>query len=196
MKKETIGERKEKREMWASTLPSFRHLADPEHIKFALAEAEKQLVDTIDTSQVIVARTTILITLVSGLMIALVGSVISMKISDKPINHQIVSSAILLFIYLLPISFFLMKNILGQSYFIHGGEPKDLFIEGFYKTTAPKEKITLMYLISQLKDCQEKIDNNKISNQNRWGIFNLSLKLVFFTPIAMVVFYFVSRLFC
>ncbi len=107
--------------------------------KFIFDQAEKQLRETSDAGNLVVSRTTNLLTLVSGILIALIGYLITKWQTIFQINPLTITS--LLGICCLLIALYkLTNNLIGKDYAVSGSEPKHLFVDLFFNSGLPEKK--------------------------------------------------------
>ncbi len=155
--------------------------------KFILEQAEKTLKETGDQSQIIVARTTTLIVLISGLLIGIMAFMVKEIGSESKMN-DIMFVCILGSIYLFCLCNKMIANISGHQYYPLGTDPKTLFINDFFN--APNMEIRqVWFYITEIKRCQSKIEWNKNENEKRWKKFNNHLKYVTWTAPILIGLY-------
>lgn len=162
--------------------------------KFILEHAEKQLKDSIDTSQIIVSRSTTLLSIISGIQIALISFVL--KNVEECNFSSITKLGIITLIWFLYLSFKLASNLQGKNYHILGKEPKDMMNNDFFEEdnhTINNNRLKSFYL-AEIEDYQNKIEYNKNLNILRWYTFNNCLYKLLFSPIIFIVIYFILRL--
>ena len=172
----------------------FNLIAESE-AKFILDHAEKQVKDLLDTSLLIVNRSTTLLTIVVGLMVGLVGFWIN-KWEKQEIHHWdellfTVAGAIL---YLLTMAFILVQNFLPRSYLIPGAELKDFFEKSDVFNPGNKDyRLTAIY-INEIVQAQVKIDFNKTTNEKRWKSFRIIIYMLSALPFTLGLLYYLSTL--
>ncbi|MEZ2338826.1 hypothetical protein AB6735_24460 [Mucilaginibacter sp. RCC_168] len=127
--------------------------------KFIFEQAEKQLKDTVESSELIINRTNTLITLVSGVLIALLGITVS-KMETSSLD-SIFFAGTLGSIYLFIIGIYIMKNIQPAKYVIVGEPPKTYF-DDIYYSVEPSDETTrlLWYYINTIQQYQKRIELN------------------------------------
>jgi hypothetical protein len=178
---------------WEITLEN-KGKATLNEVKFIFEQAEKQLRETINGSNLIVTRTTMLLSVVIAILSALIGCIFS-KFNSNEID-SILITAILLSIYLFCQTIYLAKNIKGQDYWFIGSEPDRLLHDYFFQTFPNKEEREIQIYISEIEYYQERIENNKKINVLRWNRFNNSIKsIVYYLPIITILLYIIIRLF-
>ena len=159
-----------------------------EEAKFIFSQAEKALRETINGSNLIVTRTTILLSIVVGLLSALIGYSINKWNSNKIDDIFITSS--LLSCYLFWLTTYLIKNIKGQDYMSMGSEPDKLLHDYYFQKFPENKEREIQNYISEIKNYQERIENNKSINNLRWKIFHNSIKyIVYYLPAISVFLY-------
>jgi len=155
---------------------------------FLFEQAEKQLKETSDIGNIVVTRATTLITLVSGLLIALIGYSFSRW---QTIFHLDTLTETCLFVsaYLCIIIVLLALNIIGKNYFIIGSEPKSLFVDAFFNSPLSDSKRLIHFYVSEIVNYQRRIEKNKKKNKIRWKLFNISLFMVLAIPLIISITY-------
>jgi hypothetical protein len=156
--------------------------------KFIFEQAEKQLKETLDASQSLVARTTTLITLLAGVMVALIAFSVK-QLENKVEFSPILTTALISVIYLLIQSYILALNIKGIDYHVLGIEPKKIFVNEFFVESIEKNSRIIRFYVSEIEAYQLKIDVNKAINKKRWKTFNRGLMRVVYTPLILIIFY-------
>lgn len=154
--------------------------------KFIFEQAEKQVRETSDAGNLVVSRSTFLITIIAGLTIGLVSYTINRVIEKNGFDYLSTTSVYTIF-YLLANIVLLAFNLTGKKYHIIGSEPKSLAVEDFTKTP-DDERLTHLY-VSELVNYQKRIVDNKNTNERRWKLFNISLILVVSTPLFLIIVY-------
>jgi len=168
----------------------FQLINEPE-AKFILEHAEKQLKDILDTSLQIVARSTTLLTIIVGVMIALIGFSIQ-NWETTNLWSQKLFIALWFTAYLGVIVFILFFNFIPKTYFIAGAEPADFFKsdEVFRKENSDYRMIAI--LVNEIIQAQLKIKRNKLANDKKWRNFNWAIYLIGSIPIYILIIYWVS----
>ena len=110
-----------------------------EDSKFIFDQAEKLLKDSIDTGATIVTRTNTLVTILSALIIAISGYVIS---TWEKLHHfdSVLISSILGLVYLFIIAIHTVRNIAPVPYHLIGSLPINLMIKSFFINSIPSEE--------------------------------------------------------
>lgn len=161
-----------------------------ENAKFVLEQAEKQVKETSDVGNNVVARATTLLTLVSGLLIALFGYGFTqwMYLSAHNSNgvQTVLSTCIYSNIYLFIIALLLTYNLLGKDYAIVGSEPKALFKDTFFNKSKDDD-VLIHFYVSELVQYQTRIENNKTMNKKRWKLYHITLLMTTFIPLVIFI---------
>lgn len=155
--------------------------------KFIYDEAEKKLKETISSGDLIVGRATTLITLAVGLIVGLLGFVISRYTTTKSIDELCISSA-LVTIYIFSVLLYIIPNIKGNKYAVIGASPRTLFAKDFYtnKDADQSENRQKMLLWAQIENYQDSIDKNSQANAVRWKRLNKSIMFLILAPIILL----------
>lgn len=156
--------------------------------EFLFSQAEKQLKETGDIGNLVVTRATTLITLVSGLLIGIIGYAFSRWQTSSYVDNIMYTCGFVA-LYLCLIILLLAVNILGKDYRIIGSEPKSLFVDTFFKGLVPESKRIIHFYVSESINYQGRIEKNKKTNETRWKLFNTSLIMVITTPITIPLIY-------
>lgn len=185
---------------WSNSLTQIREYTTIEELKFVFEQAEKQLQDTNETSQLIVSRATTLLTLMSGFLITIVGFGIKLWIDNSKDSleyyNELILTTIIIGCYTFYISIVLTKNIKGVGYKILGAEPMQLFIKKYYTINDTKfnRRLRMMY-ISEIISYQKKITYNININETRWKSINNVIMLIILLPVLLVFSYTCLELF-
>ena len=165
-----------------------------EEAKFIFEQSDKFLKDKVETSQVIVARTTTLLTLIIGIIIGLISYSITIWQKNCVLSPDIIT-ALGISLYSFVICFFLIRNISPKNYLISGREPSRIITNEFF--TASDEKIRILWIyLSEIKANQFKIDKNEEVNNKRWHVFKMCLWLITSLPFVLFILYVVVFLCC
>jgi hypothetical protein len=170
---------------WTANIEN-KEKATPEDIKFIFEQAEKQLKDSCELSQIIVNRTTGLITINSAALLALIGFVITNWI-DYSFSSPLAITAYCGVIFLFANCFLLSTNIRSKEYYITGSQPKDLFNDVFFVDTIPSEKRVLRLYVSEIESYQHRITQNAATNKIRWRIYNETLRRTISAPVILAI---------
>lgn len=162
--------------------------------KFLFEQAEKFLKDSVENSNLIVSRTSSLITLLAGTLVALIGYVIS-KLNLN--NHYpfwnninpLVVAAVTGIIYVYIGIYDAFENTKPQVYLIPGALPKDLFADAFFVAGIEADKRIIHFYVSETENYQFKIEKNNELNKVRWNRYERLLKAIVFLPLILCVVY-------
>jgi hypothetical protein len=157
-------------------------------VKFIFEQSDKRLKKTTEIGQIIVARTVTIISILTGLIIGIIGYIFS-RIELKSGADSICVALMLLCMYLISLAVYAAKNIQGHNYYEIGREPKLLLIDAFFNPQIKDcERIKVIY-ISEIENNQSAIEHNKPINVERWKMFNSLLWCIVSTPILMLFLY-------
>jgi hypothetical protein len=164
-----------------------------EDAEFIFEQSEKLLKETVDSSNLIVSRTTTLITIVVGFMLAMVGFLFQKYAAVKTFADLQILTCFFSLSYVFRICLSLAKNVQGHDYKTVGAEPKLLLNDFFFKEGEDKQRIKRLR-VNEIISFQKRIDDNNIINTKRWSLYDRSLILILYTPIAIVLIYWVLNL--
>jgi len=167
------------------TSDHYRLLKDDE-AKFIFEQAEKHLKDQIETSAQINTKATTLLTVISGLMIALIGFAISRWASTK--LDMMVGATLLGSFFLYYIVWQLLKALQPKLYTPIGIHPKDMFTDKAINENNKDYRLKAFY-VNEIIEYQKRIDRNKDVNEERWALINYALKLISYAPAVFIVLY-------
>ena len=182
-------------ESWKAS-PENKQKINIEEAKFIFDQAEKLLKETVDVSQIIVSKTTTLITIVIGLLTAMTGFMIGKwENSACEFFSPITLTCLLSILYLIPICFILFDTIKTREYGAVGRMPQELFNDCFFDQKTKEKDITLVFYVTEIEEYQYKIENNTRTNVKRWKQYNTCLLFIALTPGVVGVIYFLTTLF-
>lgn len=173
------------------TQDHYRLLKDDE-VKFIFEQAEKHLKDQIETSAQINTKATTFLTVISGLMIALIGFAISRWTSSR--FDLLVGATLVGSLYLYYIIWQLMKALEPKPYAPVGIHPRDMFTDNAINENNESYRLKAFY-VNEIIECQKRIDRNKDTNEIRWAMVKYALKLISFAPAVFIVLYIISLCF-
>jgi len=174
--------------------PDYKAKLTLEDSKFIFEQASKAFDDTIETSKKILDRSTTLLTLISGVLIALVTYCVK-KWDTAATFDSLLIAAILAVIYFFWVGvFFVFPNIKPNDYTLPGTQPKKYFVDKLFNVNPPsKGRILFLYII-EIKNLQQGITYNRTVNEKRWRYYKTSLNLVFISPIVITTIYLLTNL--
>jgi len=165
-----------------------------EDAKFIFGQAEKKLKDTVDESQIIVARNTLItIALITYLFSNAIGS----NVNDKLVTFLGIST-----VYFVAINFILIRNLHPQDYKIVGTSPltfydKSLYEPEFDDTATQTNKRLMEFYQASIRGYQKSIDINEGINKKRWDKLRIALWMLGMSPISLFfIFVIISFFFC
>ncbi len=164
-----------------------------EEAKFIFDHAEKQLEDSLETNQLIITRTSTLITVTLALLLGLIGYAIN-RYQTMDRFDNLVTTALFGTLYLFVLSVWLTDNIRPKQYSVPGSEPKLFFVENFFKEPNADNRL-IYYYVNEIESYQERIETNKSTNATRWKMFNNSLWMLICTPLFLGLTYLMLNVF-
>ena len=162
-------------------------------VEFAFSQAEKQLIGTLKEADVIITRTSILLTVAFGFVASIIGFVIN-EVESGRSNYCLIIVSVFSIFYLLALTLNLLKNFKGHIYQAVGSEPI-LLLDQYYLIKYPdlKER-KVVVLLSEIKNYQKRIDTNKKINTQRWDTFKCSLNMMVFSPFLLASIYIIIKI--
>ena len=167
--------------------------ATKKELEFILSQANILLQETISSADSVVNRSTILLTLLLGLLSSLISVIFTN--ADK-ITHPLQCSIIIVSTYVLYILIRLYFNLRGDTYKVRGEHPKYLLNDWYFdnfKDDSEREKQLLIIIIDSYQD---RITHNKRINKPRWSIFGFCLALSLFIPVLFLIIYGIITVVC
>ena len=158
--------------------------------KFLFEQGEKFLRDSVENNNLIVSRTSSLITLLTGILVALIGYVIS-KINGNRIE-PLVNTAIVGILYVYILIYDAFENTGPKNYLIPGALPKDLFADAFFIDGISEDKRIIHFYVSEIENYQFKIEKNNQLNKARWNRYDRLLKAVGALPLVLTLVYLIN----
>ncbi len=155
-----------------------------EDLKLIFSQAEKRLDDTVKTGESIASKTMTMIGLMTGVLIALCGYIISNWSDDDPLSSK-AWLAILASVYILALFIYMLRNVLPNRYFVLGSEPNELMIPPFFAAGVPEDKITVFLYMSEIENYDLRIEKNRVINDRRWKLYRYSVIWFLILPIFM-----------
>lgn len=159
-----------------------------EDVKLVFAQAEKRLDDTVKTGELIAGKTMTLMTLMTGLFIALSGFFISNWNGWGQMNAKLFV-AIVGSVYILFLFTYMLKNILPNEYFVLGSNPSELMSPSFYDPALPKDKIAVFMYMNEIENYDFRIECNRQRNLERWKRYRYSVIALWIMPAGLGLIY-------
>lgn len=169
-----------------------------EEAKFVFSQAEKLLKETTTEGDLIISRTTNLITLISASLLGLFGFLANKIINASDLNFKdlfdpINLTAIVAFSYVLYIAYCLYLNLKPTEYYGLGTKPEDLMRESYYHDfylydKSAREKA---YHLTEIASYNNRIGENILVNSIRWRRINKTYILIIIAPFILFGFYFI-----
>jgi hypothetical protein len=122
-----------------------------EDVKLIFSQAEKRLDDTVKTGENIASKTMTMVGLMTGVLIAFWGYIISNWNDDQPLGVK-VWVAILGSVYIVILFFYMLKNVLPNRYFVLGSEPNELMVPPFFARSVQEDKISVFLYMSEIEN--------------------------------------------
>lgn len=164
-----------------------RAMLTKEDAKFIFEQAEKMLKDTVEMGNIIASRTTTIVTIISGSLIAFMGYLIT-KLRTSEMDG-LFCIAIVATIYLFVLSYYAFENIKPAAYMTSGSLP-ETFVQGLMlmEETTDEKRITYFY-INEFENYQFRIQINIAINRLRWKRYNNILRALLLLPLVMLTLY-------
>lgn|GEM_PF-1412910 len=166
---------------------TYKAMLTKEDVKFIFEQAEKMLKDSIDTSNIIAARTNTLITIITGSLIAFISYVIT-RLKNTDFDH-LAFIGIAATAYLFVLAFLAFENTKQTSYLAPGSAPRDLLTNTIFDQAISKEERIIHLYISEYENYQFRIEKNTELNKKRWKRYDSILQALLFLPIGMLIIY-------
>jgi len=157
-------------------------------VKFVFAQAEKRLDDTVKRGELIANRTITLMTLMTGVLIALSGFFVSNWNGWPVLNAKTLVSFVGA-IYMLSIVTYMLKNILSNEYYVLGSKPRELMSPNFYSPFLSSDRIVIFMYMSEIESYDFRIDHNSKINDASWKRFRHSLIALWLMPMILGILY-------
>ncbi len=154
--------------------------------KFILEHAEKQLKDTVDSSGLLVARLTTLVSITAAFMAGLTGYGVTRGITEGFRDRYVITAFIDVGYLYIP-ALLIVWNFLSQKYYHVGSEPKSFFVPKIFEDNK-EEKMKAIYCY-EIMDVQARIVANKMKNKRRWLRFNIATTLLLLSPVILYLIY-------
>lgn len=180
---------------WVANI-KFKELSGIEDSKFILEMAEKKMEKFLESADILVSRSTTLLTVIAGFLVALVGYSISSFNEEDPLNILNIISIIGI-IYFIAITIYLSPNISGIGFSTPGLLPKKFLVVEFFDDKNKPDMRLKQFIWAQIENYQDSIDKNISKLNNSWNRYRKSLKLLIFSPfLAMLIFLILRFYYC
>jgi hypothetical protein len=158
--------------------------------KFIYDQAEKKLKEILSIGDLIVSRTTTLITLITALLVGLIGYAVNRYSNIHCHCHTDTLFAVASTTsgYLFFVLIYASTNFLGKRYRVLGASPKKLFDNVFFEGIEGELR-SKMFIWTQIENYQDSIEFNEKKNKKRWQTFNISVILVMLIPVIILLTY-------
>jgi hypothetical protein len=159
-----------------------------DELKLIFGQAEKRLDDTVRQGESIASKTMSMITLMSGLLIALSGYIIS--IWDTPTsltNKDLVG--IFGCLYILGVLIYVMRNLMTYKYAVAGSKPEKLINANYFNEDIQRDKMLLLMYLNEIEDYNWRIEKNTNLNRRRWRRYRVSIFLFLCFPLFLILLY-------
>jgi hypothetical protein len=159
-----------------------------EELKLIFNQAEKRLDNTVKEAESIASRTMSIVTLISGVVIALCGYTISIW---KGISALAIKDWIAIFgcLYLLGLLIYIISNIITHRYFMGGSDPERLVNSTYEDDEIPRSKMLLLLYINEIEHYNSRITNNSALNHQGWRRYRISVRLLLVFPFVLALLY-------
>jgi hypothetical protein len=159
-----------------------------EDVKLIFSQSEKRLDDTVKTGENIASKTMSMITLLAGVMIALIGYIISNWKGMTLATHQD-AVAITGSLYCILLSIFMIRNVLPNKYYVLGSEPKTMMNAAFFDPKLPAGKTTIFIYMNEIENYNLRIEKNLAINKRRWRQYRLAVNAMVALPVVLGILY-------
>ena len=163
-----------------------------EEDKFIFEQSEKKLKELLLSSDLVVARSTTLITLIVGLLVGLISFSVN-RYNTLNSFDMLLKVLFVGVIYLFIVIGYISRNIKGTDHSSIGASPEVLFVKDFFEITQDEKLRTKMFVWSQIENYQDSIYINRPINEKKWCRFNLSMKLIIATPLVFLTAFYIVR---
>jgi hypothetical protein len=171
---------------------AFKQLITLEEVR-ALAElAEKQVLDTLETSKIISERSLNFLTLTAGALLALVGFCIQRFETKGEIDRLLMvglSGCAFLFVT----SLLLVAAVFPKKYAIPGISPEDFFNSTHFDKRRPVLNRKRVMYLNVIQSYQTSMRENENRNKERWAFFKVAVLLLISSPIFFAVYYLLTK---
>lgn len=165
----------------------YKAVLTKEDARFIFEQAEKMLKDSVETSNIIAARTNTLITIITGSLIAFISYLIT-RLKNTEFDHlAFIGTAGTVYLFIL--AFLAFENTKQTSYLAPGSAPRDLLTDAIFNAVISKEERIIQFYISEYENYQFRIDKNNELNKKRWGRYDRILQALLLLPIGMLIIY-------
>lgn len=160
--------------------------------KFILEHGEKQLKEINDTALQIVARSSALLTINVGFVVALIGFCMKKWAENNHLWDTELFVAFFLALYFSIIIIIISINLIPKSYQMLGADPADFFnTQSVFVKSNSSYRMIAIYT-NEIIQIQKKLTHNKLKNEKRWWLFNLALLLLALAPIIVLLIYWIA----
>ncbi len=163
-----------------------------EDVKFIFEQAEKRLDDTVKTGASISSKNTGILTVMTGVIIALSSYVIDKWVSFSSVDNKIFVSFVAV-AYISALIAYMIKNILPSHYHVVGSLPQELFVQQFFEDSLERQKQIIYLYMSETENYQFRITHNESKNKNRWICYMTSMIALVIMPFFLAIVYFILQ---
>lgn len=161
--------------------------------KFIFDQAEKLLIDSVESGETIVNRMNTLITLITGSLLALLGYIISRAGDNFVFDSAMFTASVgALSLYILAVYSF--QNNQPKNYLLPGTVPKDLFDPAFFDTAIQNEERIVMYYVNEFENYMYRIEINNAINAERWKRYSRIARALLWLPVVLISCYLFTNL--
>ncbi|HEU0126162.1 MAG TPA: hypothetical protein VFQ56_07645 [Flavobacterium sp.] len=155
-------------------------------LEFILNHGTSQLKSSIESSDLVISRSSVLLTILSGLSLSLIAF-LSLEIEKGNFSSARAITGAFCFFYVMIIVKKVIKNIKGRSVATLGLTPNLLLHDWYFEQKDLDAKKLL--LLEMIDVTQKAITKNAPLNKKRWKRYNRALKLVAAIPLVALFFY-------
>lgn len=164
-----------------------------EEVKFIHEHANIGFNNTIEVSKTIADRSTVLLSVIIGIIIGLVTYSIDREDKGKydALFFTTVFGAI--YYFYIGVNNFII-NIKPFEYKLPGTTPDKYFSGFFFDISSNDNKREIRFYLTEIKSLQYKIKFNRQLNERRWDMYNDSLKQLLCSPIIIALIFIIIEI--
>ena len=164
------------------------------NLELAFNQAEKRLVETLQTCDRITLRNNVLVTIVASVAAAACAYLINKWSGYHAIDNKIWTSFFLV-TYTLLLTVYMLPNIFPNGYSVTGSCPVDFVTDQYFLNSLTDEQKTIALLANEIEDYQKRIESNSDINNKRAWKYKMSVVALCLMPCLSALFYFALEAF-